>query len=457
MKEINPAADPGLFESVAGKDWPELPQWSEAAWVDVIRKMDEVYADLIRYEVDLERKNQALEDAQQFISGVISSISDVLVVCNARGRVLQVNRALEELIGQPETELKQRPLVDLFVPEHRALVESNLATIRTQPVHDCEVSLRGRAGAVPLAVNCTARCDQRGKFNGMVLIGRPVGELRRAYESLQAAHHELKRTQQQLIHSEKLASLGRLIAGVAHELNNPIGFVYSNVYTLLDYGGKIRTYFDAVGGGASLDELRRLRSELRIDRLMNDLGPLIDGTVEGVERMRHIVQDLRRYSSGDKGTREPIRLDQLVDNATRWATRGARRRIELVRQVPQELVVLGYEGHLHQVIVNLVQNALDAMEQIPAPRLTIGARREDDRIVVTIQDIGHGIAEQDLPRVFDPFFTTKPVGRGTGLGLSITEAIVRDHDGSIGVANAPEGGAVFTIVLPSAKDGAGAA
>src|SRR4051812_964157 len=112
-----PAETDGLFSSVAGEAIPELPQWSEVAWIEVVRKMDEVYADLIRYEVDLEKNNQALAEAQQFISSVITSMSDVMIVCDAQGLILQVNRALQELVARAESDLLNRPLTELFAPE----------------------------------------------------------------------------------------------------------------------------------------------------------------------------------------------------------------------------------------------------------------------------------------------------------------------------------------------------
>lgn len=438
----------GLFSSVAGEALPESQQWSEAAWIDVVRKMDEVYADLIRHEIDLENNNQALAEAQQFISSVITSMSDVMIVCDARGHVVQVNRALIDLARRPESELLQQSLAELFVPEHREFVRQNLQLIRLHPIHDCELSLQGIDGAVPLTVNCTGRSDRGGKFDGIVLIGRPIGELRKAYAALKTAHSELQRTQQQLIHSEKLASLGRLIAGVAHELNNPIGFVYGNVHSLRDYGRRVRAYIDASSRGAPAAELALLSRELRLDKVMNDLDPLLDGTMEGIERMRHIVQDLHRYSSSHKGKREQVLLARVMGSAVRWAMRGQLRTIEVRNQVPDEIVIMGFEGHLHQVFVNLVQNALDATTQVTLPKIEIAAHVSNDMAVITVQDNGHGIAEADLPNIFDPFFTTKPVGKGMGLGLSITEAIVRDHGGTISAGNVPGGGAVFTIRLP---------
>ena len=417
--------------------------------------MDEVYTDLIKYEVDLEDKHRALEEAHTFISGVLSSMFDVLIVCDAQGRVQQANKALVELTGIPEADLRKRPVQSLFAAENTELIRGLLHRARNEVVTDCELNLLGRDGSTPLAVNCTARHDPRNRFTGIVLIGRPIGELRRAYDALNNAHLELKRTQQQLIQSEKLASLGRLVAGVAHELNNPIGAIYANTHTLRKYAERLRTFLDAARrrseDHAFSAELEARWKELRLDRVMEDLDPMIDGTLQGAERARDIVHNLRRYTTTQRGNRERVRLRDVMDSAAHWVKKAAPLRAAIAVDIADDLVALGYESQLHQVAINLIQNAHDAMEKTTHPRLVIAGARDGDRIVVSFSDNGTGIAESDLPKVFDPFFTTKPVGKGTGLGLSISEAILRDHDGTITAANGPKGGAVFRIVLPAAK------
>ena len=205
----------------------------EALWIEVIRKMDETYADLVRHQVELEEKNTALEDAQQFIASVLAAMTDVLIVCDVDGRIQQVNAALETLVGVPEAQLHGRTFLSLLAAESLPLARTFGEKIRSKAIHDCELILAGRDGQpAPLAMNCTSRYDHRGRLVGMVLIGRPVGELRQAYENLNRAHADLKQAQQQLISAEKMASLGRLVAGVAHELNNPISFVYGNIHAL---------------------------------------------------------------------------------------------------------------------------------------------------------------------------------------------------------------------------------
>lgn len=437
-----------LFRRIAGGESLELKEFTEDAWIDVVRKMDDVYADLVRYETDLENKNQALEGAHDFISGVLSSMFDVLIACDAQGRIRQANRALIELTGIPEKDLKLRPLEDIFAPESRELATSLLVKARHEVVKDCELTLAGRLGPAPLAVNCTPRRDRRNRFTGAVLCGRPVGELRRAYDALNDAHRELKRTQQQLIHSEKLATIGRLVAGVAHELNNPISFVYSNVHTLRKYAERIREYLEAAQSMEVPVALKALRGKLRLDRVLSDLEPLINGTLEGAVRVRDIVNDLRRYSSTPRGQPEPVKIRDVIESAVRWATQGSGRQADIAVDVDPECTVMGHEGPLHQVAVNLLQNALDAVEKSVQPRLWIGARTNGERVTLSFEDNGSGIPADNFTRIFDPFFTTKSAGKGTGLGLSISEAIVRDHGGSIEVTNRPGGGAVFAISLP---------
>ena len=216
----------------------------EQAWIDVIHKMDETYADLLHYQVELESKNAALEEAQQFITSIEAAMTDVLIVCDFQGRIQRVNAALERIVGKTSAELLHQPFQTLFTQECLPLVNSFQQKIRATAIHDCEITLQGVHEAVPLAMNCTSRTDARGRIEGMVLMGRPVGELRKAFRALHQAHEELQYAQQQLVSAEKMAALGRLVAGVAHELNNPISFVYANMHAMQRYASRLREYLN---------------------------------------------------------------------------------------------------------------------------------------------------------------------------------------------------------------------
>jgi two-component system sensor histidine kinase HupT/HoxJ len=440
-------AGPPLAEQLGG----QLGEVGEHVWIDVIQKMDEVYNDLLQYEVALEEKNAALEESQQFILSVLTSMSDILLVCNRHGVVEDVNQSLLKITGKKESDLRGSALVDLFADEDsRQMAIRFFSSHGAETVHDCELQLRAADGStMPVSLNCTPRYNAVGKMLGVVVTGRPVGELRRAYKSLREAHDDLKRTQQQLLHSEKMASLGRLVAGVAHELNNPISFVLGNVHALQKYADRLQSYLVAVHDGADTMRLKELRRELRIDRAIEDLQPLIEGTIEGAERTRDIVDGLKRFSAVDREEFQAFNLVDIIERAVHWVGKATSERFVVKLDLPGELPVLGSAGQMQQVLMNLVQNAFDATAERDAPRLEISLRQtHPGEATVDFHDNGPGIEPHSLARVFDPFFTTKPVGQGTGLGLAISYGIVERHGGELAVANHPQGGAVFSLTLP---------
>ncbi|MCB1968056.1 MAG: PAS domain-containing protein, partial [Candidatus Accumulibacter sp.] len=392
----------------------------EAVWIEVIHKMDEVYNDLLEYEVVLEQKNAALVDSQQFIESVLASMSDILIVCNRHGAIDEVNDSLRRFIGQGEAELRGRPLCDLFADEaSRQRARDFFSAARPAPVQDCELRIMGRDGSpLPVSLNCTPRLSGTGKLLGMVLTGRPVGELRRAYHALRQAHDDLKRTQQQLLQAEKMASLGRLVAGVAHELNNPISFVLGNVHALQRYAGRLAGYLETIHRGAGAEEIESARRNLRIDRILDDLPSLIEGTIEGAERTRAIVDGLKRFSAMDRDETEDFDLVEVVERAVRWVCKTAREDFRVELALPPRIALRGSPGRIQQVVTNLIENACDAASASEAPpTLRISAALDAGRVRMCFDDNGPGIPAEILGRIFDPFFTTKPVGKGTGLGL----------------------------------------
>lgn len=441
----------------AAVDAGGLQKLGEDVWIEVIRKMDEVYNDLLQYEVALEEKNTALEESQRFVLSVLSSMSDILVVCDRDGRIEVVNHALVQISGKSEAELIGMPLFDLFADTGaREVFQHKTLLLDQKHLSDCEALMRGADGsAMQVSLNCTPRSNHQGVRVGMVITGRPVGELRRAYQALHEAHEDLKRTQQQLLHSEKMASLGRLVAGVAHELNNPISFVLGNTHALQRYAQRLKTYLAAIHACEPRQALDRLRRELRIDRLLEDLPSLIEGTVEGAERTRDIVDGLKRFSAMDRDEMQPFNLTQVIERAVHWVVKADDDRFRVSMQLPEGIKVMGSPGQMQQVLTNLVQNACDATADILQPHLEITVWRQSDCVVVDFRDNGPGILAEHLPHLFEPFFTTKPVGKGTGLGLAISYSIVERHGGTLTAASHPDGGARFRLTLPLAGAGSG--
>ncbi|WP_372656652.1 sensor histidine kinase [Hydrogenophaga sp.] len=425
----------------------------ESTWVDVIQKMDEVYSQLIDDEIELEKKNTELEQSQQFIFSVLSAMSDVLLVCDERGVIEETNAALCELVGRSDAELRDTSFYDLLADpvsvERARTVLDNANPARRGEGLELNL-LNAQRNSVPVDANCTPRVSPSGRRVGSVFVARPTAEIKRAYHELRTAHEALKRAQQQLLHSEKMASLGRLVAGVAHELNNPISFVLGNVHALSRYSDRLRSYLAAVHVGESVEQLEEMRVRLRIDHVLKDLPPLIEGTLEGAQRTADIVNGLKRFSAMDPEVRAPVNLNEVIERAIHWVRKGAAPSFDLRWTPGPPCTVTGSAGQLQQVLMNLLQNALDAATG-PGhgpPMVSIETAVVEHRLQLRLRDNGPGIAPDHLSRIFEPFFTTKPVGKGTGLGLSISYGIVEQHGGSLSVSNHPEGGAEFLLELP---------
>ncbi len=449
----NPNLSAPSGEDLAGMD--------ESTWMDVIQKMDEVYSQLVADEVALEEKNAQLEQSQQFIFSLLSAMSDVLVACNQAGVIEETNAALSELVGRPEPQLRGERFDQLTADEASAIrvrhVLTTAALQRGGTVVELELS-DAQGQRVPVDFNCTPRFDAAGRRVGMVFVGRPMGELKRAYHQLREAHEALKRTQQQLLHSEKMASLGRLVAGVAHELNNPISFVLGNVHALQRYSERLQAYLGAIHAGSAPQALAQMRRQLRIDHLLADLPSLMQGTLEGAQRTADIVNGLKRFSAKDRGEVNHVELNGVIERAIHWVQKGTAPAFAVHWQPGPPCEVIGNAGQLLQVMMNLIQNAWDAAAGRPAadgapPTLWIEGHCDGAVARLTFRDNGPGIADEHLGRLFDPFFTTKPVGKGTGLGLSISYGIVEQHGGRLLAGNHEGGGAEFLLELPVARLG----
>ncbi len=293
--------------------------------------------------------------------------------------------------------------------------------------------------------------------------------LRCACEDLEKANQELKEMQSQLVQSEKLASIGQLAAGVAHEMNTPVGFVGSNFETLENYMSKIKELFQMYGellekietsDKAELldkvDTISKSRNEMKIDFILEDLPVLFNDSREGIDRVTSIIQNLRDFSRID----QPENLDIYnINDGIKATLVVVQNEIKYDADVEMELSelpqILCSTGQINQVLLNILMNAAQAIksqERDDKGKITIRTYATDDDVVCEISDDGPGIEREKLPKVFDPFFTTKPSGKGTGLGLSISyDIIVNKHKGILLVDNSVDKGTKFTIKLPIYK------
>lgn len=420
---------------------------ADQVWGEVIQAMDRTYAELVHYQEKLEAQNSELESMRGFLESVLSSVSDILLVVSRTGTVEQLSDSLAARLQQNAANLRGMQVAGLF--RDPTALNAALDSCRTNraPV-TLELDLAAKPDPMPYEIIISPRSDERGRVAGYVLAGRSVGELRHAYQALEHSHHELKAMQGKLVRNEKMASLGRLLAGVAHELNNPISFVYANAHALERYATKFETYFERVADGASRAELIALREDLRLDRELRNLREAIHGARDGAERVRDIVADLRRLSSGGDGEMVSFDLVEVSRVAADWVKRGRAGGVVLQHDGCETLMVTGRAGHIQQVVMNLVQNALDVLDGQPDARLCLRHFTESGFAVLEVSDNGPGIAPDVQAAIFDPFFTTKPVGQGTGLGLSISHKIAEEHGGQLRLCPNQPDGACFRLELP---------
>jgi signal transduction histidine kinase len=262
---------------------------------------------------------------------------------------------------------------------------------------------------------------------------------------------ELERLQAQLVHTEKMASLGQLAAGVAHELNNPAGFVYGNMDLLSTYVTSLQEVLQTYDQFSLPDEVALavnvVKTRIGYDRLIGDLDSIIADCREGSERICDVVKNLRLFSRLDEAEIKQIEIHGGIDSTIRLLSGYFSSGQIVVQRNYGELPPIScYAGQLNEVWMNLLVNAAQAISG--RGEVKISTRREGDSVVVAISDSGKGIPEDSLSRIFDPFFTTKPVGEGTGLGLSITYGIVERHGGTISVESQVGTGTTFILKLP---------
>jgi signal transduction histidine kinase/DNA-binding response OmpR family regulator len=254
-----------------------------------------------------------------------------------------------------------------------------------------------------------------------------------ANQELEEASRKLKETQAQLIQTEKMASLGQLVAGIAHEINNPLAFVLNNLFIVENGLDRVIPEAEPHLSEPSMQKVRRVRARLAE---MN----------EGLNRVKELVVNLRTFSRLDEGEFQTIDVGESIDSVLLFLKHRMNGCIHVDKQYGSVRTLYCYAGRLNQVLMNLISNAVESIEG--AGRIVIKMSQAEGQFVISVRDSGAGIPEAIRSRIFDPFFTTKPVGQGTGLGLAIAYGIVQDHHGSIEVRSEPGAGSEFTVKIP---------
>ena len=283
-------------------------------------------------------------------------------------------------------------------------------------------------------------------------------ELRSSNAELSRAYDELKSAQAQLVQAEKMASLGQLVAGVAHELNNPASFIHGGLANLEEYLSRILRLLEAyeetpLAGTDGAERIAALRAELRFDYLLRETPELLRVCFEGSARINRIVEDLRLFARADSGERRPIAVRDGIDSSLRLlANQISKGAIHVESSIGEVPALHADAGQLNRVWMNVLSNAIDALEGRSDGWIGVRVQGAGDvdpeAVVVEIADNGPGIPTEVRSRIFEPFYSTKAIGKGTGLGLSIAYGAVQSHGGTIEVNDRPQGGTRVTITLP---------
>lgn len=279
-----------------------------------------------------------------------------------------------------------------------------------------------------------------------------TNELVEKNEQLESAYKELKEAQSMLIHSEKMKSLGQLVAGVAHELNNPINFIYGNLDHLKNYTDDLIKIIDAYQeineklAEADLTNIENVKKDADYEFILDDLPTLIKSCKDGTERCKQIVLDLKNFSRLDEAIIKEVNIHEGIESTLNILYNKYKHRINVHKNYGELPKLSCYAGQLNQVFMNILDNAGQAISE--KGDIYIKTRFENDNIVIIFEDNGSGIDQEIMSRIFDPFFTTKPVGGGTGLGLSISYKIIKTHNGTISVESTKGKGTIFTIKIP---------
>ncbi len=391
-------------------------------------------------------------------------------------RWLELSDNLQAMLGQPPDLLAHQSFLQYVHPDDRGLAEAEFRqACEHGERYDLVLRMRNASGEWPyVRISSQARYELDGWINHIRCHLRDVTdrvhaehELRRrtemliaANEQLRRTNNELKRTQGQLIQSEKLASLGTLAAGMAHEINNPLAFAVNNLVLLdRDVSALLQLLAFFLQGIDDLDATRpelvsaarRLMEEIDLPYVETNLPRVVHSTHKGLSRVGQIVEKLcgfarlGRSAIGEMSVNESIEqcLIILSEKLDRWGIAVDRRFGELP-------FIRGAVAELNQVLLALLANGIDAIEAAGRPegRIEVTTRRLGDGILVEVLDNGCGIAADILPRIFDPFFTTKPLGKGIGLGLSLCHGIIAKHGGGIDVQSEAGAGSVFRLHLP---------
>jgi PAS domain S-box-containing protein len=406
---------------------------------------------LISDVTESEWLSERLEALRRDNRNIIENINSALLVVDPAGRISFANPAAEQILCGEAEDLVGRQIADWFGQGEAGESPIEECLEKGSRSRGAETLLRRADGQwIPVGVSCSPRLDADGRANGVVAIFQDLSDV--------------KELELQVRQTEKMASIGQLAAGVAHEVNNPMGFIHANLHQMTEYLSDLNKYFSATGHlqaavaegnieaiRAASKDVSDISREIDLEYVRSDFEKALDESVEGAERIRHIMRDLRDFSRPDLPARSLADVNQALDSTANIVWAMMTHKVDLEKQYGVLPEIDAYPMQLKQVFMNLLLNGYQAIEARDDEKpgvIRVETERDADEIVIRIGDSGVGIDPAVQARIFEPFFTTKPVGAGTGLGLSTSYAIIERHGGRIGVTSVVGRGTTFEVRLP---------
>ncbi|MCB2220425.1 MAG: PAS domain S-box protein [Bacteroidetes bacterium] len=408
---------------------------------------------------------EALKKSEARFRQLIDTMNEGFSVQDKDGKINYVNPRLCEMFGYKASEIIGRyptDFVDRTDPQNlKKFAENRDIGIQNGTVASYELKWQRKDGSIfETVVSPKPIIDPQEGYTGSVAVLTDITDLKNAEKELRSknkalnsALDDLRKTQAQLIDSEKMASLGQLTAGVAHEINNPINFVSGNVQPLrrdiqdvLDVLHQYDRIIEALHLEDKFEKIDQLKQEIDFDFVLSEISHLLDGIGEGAQRTTEIVKGLRNFSRMDEHELKSASINQGIESTLLILHNKLKQRIEVIKDFGNLPDIMCYPGQLNQVFMNVINNALEAIEG--EGKLIIRTWQEKGYIKVSIKDTGKGMPEKIKKKIFEPFFTTKEVGKGTGLGLSISFGIIEKHKGRIEVNSEPGKGTEFIMLIP---------
>ncbi|MDP2783489.1 MAG: ATP-binding protein [Sulfurimicrobium sp.] len=429
------------------------------------RELNERNTELREELAERQRAEAQLEHLLSLLGTTLESTADGILALDREARIMRFNQRFTDMWAVPDEILAfwgHKSLMTHMLGQIRdpAAFMEKLDYLCLHPELECHDTFECTDGRIieryslpqPLGVDNVGRVLS---FRDITASRLAEQALQREKEEQKALIKKLEQAHNQLLQSEKMASIGQLAAGVAHEINNPIGYVNSNLSTLGLYVEKLFKVTDAYERVESallepriLEEVHAFKQAADWEYLKEDVRDLLRESGEGIGRVMQIVQDLKDFSHVDQAEWQSVDLHKGIDSTLNIVHSEIKYNAEVVKEYGAIPPVECLASQLNQVFMNMLVNASHAIGEGGMGRITIRTGTSDEMVWIEFSDSGKGIAPENLTRIFDPFFTTKPIGKGTGLGLSLSYGIIDKHQGRIEVASELGKGTTFRIWLP---------